>query len=129
MRTNRWINLPASQLPKGSVAVLAVVLLGLTACALEPPVTVSQRDSVVGQGIVIGVTNTSDDYLHEVVVEITSPAGETRQFAMATLNPHESVNVGWLKLDGWPIPEGSEVSVSAKGFMMASGPWRMKGDP
>ncbi|MCP3956404.1 MAG: hypothetical protein GY719_00985 [bacterium] len=110
----------------GMLLVLAALALALTACALEPPITVSQRESAVGQGIVIGVTNTSGDYLHEVVVDITSPAGETRQLTMVTLNPHESVNIGWLKLDGWPIPEGSEVSVSAKGFMMASGPWQMK---
>ena len=108
-----------------SAALLALAGL-LSACALEPPVTVGKRESAVGQGMVISVTNTSDDFLHELVVEIAAPSGEVKQFSMATLNPHESVNVGWLKLDGWPIPEGSKVSVSAKGFMMPSGPWTME---
>ena len=105
--------------------LLACSSLWLIGCALEPPITVGQRESAVGQGIVISVTNTSDDHLHEVVVDIESPAGETKQFSMNTLGPHESVNIGWLKLDGWPIPEGSKVTVSCKGFAMASGPWTM----
>ena len=103
--------------------------LTLTACVLQPPVSIGKKESLVGQGIVVTVTNTSDEHLHDIIVEVVSPEGETKQLGLPTLEPHESVNVGWLKLDGWPIPEGSEVSVSAKGFMMASGPWRMKGDP
>ncbi len=100
-----------------SIAIgLALIL---TACALEPPISISKKESVVGQGLVVSVTNTSDEHLHDVIVDIKSPAGESRQFTMPTLNPHESVNVGWLKLDGWPIPEGSDVSVSCKGFAMA----------
>ena len=104
-----------------SRAVAAVCLaLAVGACALEPPVSIGKKESMVGQGLVITVTNTSDEHLHDVIVDIASPAGETRQFTLPTLDPHESVNVGWLKLDGWPIPEGSEVSVSAKGYHMAA---------
>ncbi len=101
------------------LAIAAGLALILTACALEPPVSIGKKESVVGQGLVISVTNTSDEHLHEVIVDIESPAGESRQFTMPTLGPHESVNVGWLKLDGWPIPQGSEVSVTCKGFAMA----------
>ncbi len=100
-----------------SIAIgLALIL---TACALEPPISISKKESVVGQGLVVSVTNTSDEHLHDVIVSITSPAGETKQYVMAALGPHESVNVGWLKLDGWPIPVGSEVAVSCKGYQMA----------
>ncbi len=101
------------------LALAASLALILTACALEPPITIGKKESAVGQGMVISVTNTSEEHLHDVIVDIKSPAGESKQFTMATLAPHESVNVGWLKLDGWPIPEGSEVSVTCKGFAMA----------
>ncbi len=101
-----------------AVIVVFCCALALTACVLEPPVSIGKKESMVGQGMVITVTNTSDQHLHDVVVDIKSPAGETKQLTIATLSPHESVNVGWLKLDGWPIPEGSEVSVSCKGYMM-----------
>ncbi len=99
-------------------AALCLALI-LTACAVKPPVSIGKKESAVGQGMVISVTNTSDDHLHDVIVDIKSPAGETRQFTMASLTPHETVNVGWLKLEGWPIPQGSEVSVTCKGFAMA----------
>lgn len=106
----------------GSLTVLAF-LLG--ACALTPPVSVSYRESIAGQGMILSVTNTSAEYLHEVTVRIKSPEGEVKEHYMVTLRPHESVNVGWLKLDGWPIPEGSEVTVSCKGYALDSGPWKV----
>jgi len=102
-------------------ALLACFALALAACAREPPISVGKKESVVGQGVVLTITNTSDEHLHEVLVKIVSPAGETKEHAIPTLTPHESVNVGWLKLDGWPIPQGSSVSVKCKGFALAAG--------
>ncbi|MCP4659169.1 MAG: hypothetical protein GY856_27480 [bacterium] len=110
-----------------SRAAVALLLLALTACALRPPISVAVRESLVGQGLVIAVTNTSDEFLHEVTVEIESPSGETRKYFQATLDPHDSVRVGWLKLDGWPIPQDSEVAVSCKGYLLAAGPWKLSG--
>ncbi len=106
---------------RSRAAAAAFLTLILTACVLQPPVSIGKKESLVGQGIVVTVTNTSDKHLHDLVVEVESPQGETKQFTMPTLEPHEAVNVGWLKLDGWPIPEGSKVSVSAKGYAMAAG--------
>ncbi len=102
-----------------AIAIASGFALILTACALEPPITIGKKESVVGQGMVISVTNTSDEHLHDVIVDIKSPAGESRQFTMPALGPHETINIGWLKLDGWPIPQGSDVSVTCKGFAMA----------
>ncbi len=100
----------------------ALLCLTLTACALKPPISVGKKESAVGQGMVVSLTNTSEEHLHEVVLNIKSPTGETKQFSIPTLNPHETVNVGWLKLDGWPIPVGSEVTVSCKGYTLSVGP-------
>ncbi len=104
---------------KSLLLTAACLALVLTACALKPPISIGKKESAVGQGIVVSITNTSDEHLHDVIVSITSPAGENKQYVEATLSPHESVNVGWLKLDGWPIPVGSEVAVTAKGYQMA----------
>lgn len=103
--------------------VLALCALSLSACNLQPPISVGQRESLVGQGIVLAVTNTSGDYLHEVTVTIESPTGEVKTFSTPTLEPHQSISVGWLKLEGWPIPSGSKVSVACKGYLMSSGPF------
>ena len=105
---------------RSRAATAACLALLLTACVLQPPVSIGKKESMVGQGIVVTVTNASDKHLHDVVVSIESPEGETKQLTMASLEPHESANIGWLKLDGWPIPEGSKVSVSAKGYAMAA---------
>ena len=103
----------------------ALLCLTLTACALKPPISLGKKESAVGQGMVVSLTNTSEDHLHEVMLDIESPAGETKQFSIPTLNPHETVNVGWLKLEGWPIPEGSKVTVSCKGYALSVGPLQL----
>ena len=103
--------------------ILGLLLLTAGCEKLQPPVSVAQRESLVGQGQVLEITNTSEDFLHEVRVQITSPSGEKREFFASSMAPNESVNVGWLKLEGWPIPKGSTVMVQAKGYPMRSGPW------
>lgn len=107
------------------LAASALSVLLLTACFLAPPVSVGKKESLVGQGMVLVVTNTSGDHLHDVTVDIESPSGEKKQYTVATLDPHDSISVGWLKLDGWPIPEGSTVRVSCKGFAVSAGPFRL----
>lgn len=110
---------------KRLAGLVAVVLaLALTGCGLKPPISVELRESLVGQGWVAEVTNTSGDFLQEIRVRIESPEGETREYFAATLNPRETLSVGWLKLEGWPVPEGSTVTVKAKGFLLSSGPWK-----
>jgi hypothetical protein len=103
---------------------IALLALGLAACQITPPISVGSRQSLAGQGVVLAVTNTSDQPLHEVTVRVTSPGGEVKTWSTPTLSAHESVNVGWLKLDGWPIPEGSEVHVSCKDYMADAGPFK-----
>lgn len=111
--------------PALRLLALCLTLMVFVGCALKPPVTVERRDSAMGQGIVVEITNTSDQFLHEVVVRIESPQGEKKMWSTATISPHDTISVGWLKLDGWPIPEGSKVSVESKGFVMPSGPWTL----
>jgi hypothetical protein len=110
--------------PVRAAGLLLPLLLLLAGCdRLEPPVQVAERESVVGQGMVFEVRNTSDTVLRELRVRIEAPSGEVREYFTPALAAKESVNVGWLKLEGWPIPAGSEVTVKAKGYPLASGPW------
>ncbi len=106
-----------------ATTALAVLSLALTGCNLKPPVEISARDSAVGQGLVITVTNTSpEEFLHDVTVEIKAPSGEIKKYFASTIQPGDSINVGWLKLEGWPIPAGSEVKVTCKDYLTAAGP-------
>ena len=114
---------PARRLPRGGAAALAALALALAACNLKPPVAVSARESAVGQGLVITVANTSEEeFLHDVIVEIKAPSGEVKKYFADTIQPGDSINVGWLKLEGWPIPEGSSVKVTCKDYLRPAGP-------
>ena len=104
-------------------ALLVPILVALltSACQLTPPVSVSMRESMVGQGQVIRITNTSEEALQEVRVRVTDPdSGESREHFESQLGPGGLLEVGWLKLEGWPVPEGAEVAVTAKGFAIAA---------
>ncbi len=108
------------------IVVLPVAVAILSACGgllSKPPVSVSFRDSFVEQGKVFRVTNTSDRYLHALRVFIRTPEGEERSVYFDTLAPHETLEAGWLELNGWVPPEGCRVSVSCEGFSRRSGPW------
>lgn len=111
---------------RAALHVTLVAALLAAGCLINPPISIGQRESIVGQGKVIAITNTSDKFLHEVLVTIESPDGEVKTFSTATLEPHESLSVGWLKLEGWPIPDGAEVSVGCKGYLADAGPYRVQ---
>lgn len=110
---------PVAHLPPVACCLLATLLL--VACNVAPPLTLGQKDSMANQGKVLTITNTSEKHLHEVVVQITGPEGEAKTFSVPTLNPHETLNVGWMKLEGWPIPPGAKVEVSCKDFLTPAG--------
>ena len=80
---------------------------------------VGQRDSLAGQGVVLSLTNTSDDYLHQVAVTIVTEDGDTKDAVIETIGPHETETVGWLRLDGWPIPSGAQVEIRARDYRLA----------
>ena len=102
-----------------SLLVLAALLT--TACELTPPVSVSMRESMVGQGQVIRVTNTSEKTLEEIRIRVTDPdSGESREHFAASLGPGALLEVGWLKLEGWQVPEDAEIAVTAKGHAIAA---------
>lgn len=105
----------------GALGVLALLALLLYGCQLSPPVSISERESLVGQGQVIRITNTSDRVLREVRVRITGPdGGEAHEHFEPRLDPGAELEVGWLKLDGWPVPKGAGVAVSAKGYALSA---------
>lgn len=95
---------------------LVALLLAVACGGWNPPIAIGQRDSLAGQGLVLTLTNTSDEYLHQISVSITAPDGEEKVAVIETLEPHGSENVGWLRLEGWPIPAGAEVEVSVHDF-------------
>ena len=100
---------------------IAVVLFVVAGCSTSDwvPLSVVKRDSAVGGGKVLIITNTSDSPLHENVIEIHAPNG--KKFGplcySVTLGPHETIEIGWAELNGWMIEKGETVYLSSKGYL------------
>lgn len=86
-----------------------------------PPVAVSVRDSVLGKGKVLRVTNTSDAYLHQVEASVAANAGMPGRTAVIAeaLAPHRTVEVGWIQLGDRELLAGERVSVRCRGYAQA----------
>jgi hypothetical protein len=99
---------------------LALSLLPLAACGITPaapPVEISHRDSLVGQGEIVQIKNTSNQTLADVHVELRAPNGESRSFVEESIDSYSTLEVGWKRLGGWKVPPGSKVSVGARGYL------------
>jgi hypothetical protein len=101
------------------LTICCLSLVALTACsgALEgPPVDIVYRDSLVGIGKIVRITNTSDTTLVNLDIRLENPNGDVKNHTVPSLAAGETLELGWKKLDGFQIAVGAEVSVRAKGF-------------
>ena len=79
-----------------------------------PPLNISFRTSKIPlQGLVMGITNTSEIELDGVIVRVHSPGEEgMRSYVIeAPLVPNDTITVGWVELDGWKLKSGDEVTI------------------
>jgi hypothetical protein len=105
------------------VPVIAVVCacLVITSCgksALPPPVTVSYRDSLVGMGKVMQITNRSGHHLYNVRVIGRNFDQVSSASVRATdhLAPGDTVEVGWLEFGNWTPTPGETMEVYADDY-------------
>jgi hypothetical protein len=98
--------------------IVLLVAFSLLGCIKAPPLSVVQRDSIVGEGKVLIITNASDEYLHNCTIKIQAANGNTlgQSVFAATLKPHESIEIGWLELGNWTIEPGQIVTLGARGY-------------
>lgn len=98
-------------------ATLTLSLL-FSGCANPPPLSVVQRDSLVGEGKVLIITNVTNEFLHDCTIKIQADNGN--EFGpvvfAATIKPHDSVEVGWMELGDWIIEPGEKVTISARDY-------------
>ena len=101
----------------GLLVVVVNVLPELTSLD-DPPLSVVTRDSLVGEGKVFIITNTSDQPLHECTLMLEAPGGKTygpKVFA-TTMAPHKSMEIGWLELGNWTPSSGQTVEMTCVDF-------------
>ena len=101
---------PKLRLRRIPAVLLAFVITSYSGCgqsALPPPVKVTHRQSLVGIGMVVQITNTSGHHLYNVKVVGRNIREVESASLVATehLRPRDSIEVGWMEFDGWvPLP-------------------------
>jgi hypothetical protein len=93
----------------GIVIGLALLALFTKTTPLPPPVGVTYRQSLVGMGMVVQITNKSSYHLYKVTVVGRNIKQVSSASVKATdhLSPGGSVEVGWLEFGNW-VPEPGE---------------------
>lgn len=105
----------------------AAVLASLAGCDEQgntflprpvPPVTVTFRDSLVGIGKVVQITNNSTHHLYDVKVVGRNAKQNSSASVKATehLRPGESIEVGWMEFEAWAPEPGETVEVYCEDF-------------
>lgn len=103
-----------------TAAVLLCLPLAL-ACSVSleaPPVDVEYRESLVGLGQIVRITNGHTEALTDLEVRIENPNGDVKHHAIAALAPGETVELGWKKLDGFEVAVGAELSIKGEGYAL-----------
>lgn len=80
-----------------------------------PPIEIAIRDSVVGRGKVIRLTNTGERQLQLISLELKGEEKEFRGVVAKTLHSHDTTEIGWAEL-GFPIKTGMTLRVTCKEF-------------
>jgi hypothetical protein len=97
--------------------ILFIVLLLMPfivlAWGVEIPISLISKNSIIGKGKIIVITNTSDEYLHECPISVNN----NNVITLATIKPHESQNIGWMEL-GYELRISDNVSISCKKYLI-----------
>ncbi len=100
------------------LALLAVVSLsGCSSKLSEPPLGLTYRDSLMGIGKILQISNLGEEALTDLQIRIETPAGDVKNHSLPRLEAGELTELGWKKLDGFEIPVGAEVEVTCAGFL------------
>jgi len=103
------------------MALCSVALLPIVACgkALEaPPLNVEHRESLLGAGRILQISNFGEVSLNCAEVRIETPSGDVKNHGLGTLAAGELIELGWKKLGGFEIPFGAEVTFECEGFLL-----------
>ncbi len=97
-----------------------VLVAALCSCSrLEaPPLEVQYRESIVGLGKIVRITNRNVEALSRLEVRIENPNGDVKNYELASIAAGETVELGWKKLDGFQVEAGAEVAIRSEGYAL-----------
>jgi hypothetical protein len=80
------------------------------------PLGVAWRNSRLGEGLVLIVTNESDQHLHGVTITMRAPDGQETRRIISTIAPHATMEIGWMELSPWVIVSGETATFNHPDF-------------
>lgn len=101
--------------------VTALLLATMLCCGCDesstaPPITAAARDSLLGRGKVLIITNNSNHHLYDVKVVMRSGESSASVRAAEHLAPLKSVEIGWRELENWKIEPGQRFEIHADDY-------------
>jgi hypothetical protein len=101
------------QIQIAATMVFTALLGGCATSAMPPPVKIEFRDSLIGLGKVVQITNDSDHHLYNVKVLGRNLKQMSSGSVRATdhLSPHSTVEVGWMEFENWVPRSGETIEV------------------
>jgi hypothetical protein len=99
--------------------VLAVV--GIIGCVLhgqavsKPPLAVSVRHSIAGNGKVLRITNTSNGPIHQVRLSVPNRQDHYERVVADTIQPHDTIEFVWMESD-FALEKGMLIELRASGY-------------
>ncbi len=101
-----------------AVTAVAFFFLACNKTLEAPPVEVEYRDSLLGIGKIVRVTNQHSEALTNLVIRIENPNHDIKHHTLASLPVGETYELGWKKLDGFQVEVGAEVTIRSEGFII-----------
>jgi len=96
---------------------LSLLLIGCGQTLKPPPLEVTHRESLLGAGRILQITNSGEDSLTCPQVRIETSAGDVKNYNLGLLASGALVELGWKKLGGFEITPGTEVTFECDGYL------------
>jgi hypothetical protein len=106
---------------------LTLVAVAMTACGCRPPAVVGpppltasfRKASVPTKGYVVGLSNVdSPQAIHvvQIYVQSANEKDERPYRVDKSVSMKDSISLGWMELDGWPLKSGDRLRVECSGY-------------
>jgi hypothetical protein len=100
-------------------AVLAVAgVIGYVVhgqAASKPPLAVTVRHAMVGNGKVLRITNTSNEPIHQVRLSLANRQDHYERVIADTIQPHDTIEFAWQE-SGFALEKGMRIELRASGY-------------
>jgi hypothetical protein len=81
----------------------------------KPPLALTVRVSMAGNGKVLRVTNTSSRPIHRVRLSVPNRQDHYERVIADTIQPHDTIEFRWME-SGFALEKGMQIELRASGY-------------